>query len=109
MSKRKYSEIWTFYTPKEGENAANCNDCGKLLKTTGGSTRGLHVHLKTIHGIEIQKPEEQNVSKIKKQKATVEAKVSGNEKTLKAIVSRLIAKDGLSFRTIANSSNIIQI
>ena len=91
------SEIWTFFTSKEGENAANCNDCGKLIKTTGRSTKGMHVHLKAIHSIQIQKPEEPNAGEEKTQKKMVETAITGKEDTLEAVVSRLIAKDGLSF------------
>jgi len=57
----------------------------------------MHVHLKAIHGIQIQKPEETNAGKEKTQKKMVETAITGKEDTLEAVVSRLIAKDGLSF------------
>lgn len=38
--------------PQASDNlTAKCISCNKIIKTSGGSTSGLHTHLKTAHSI----------------------------------------------------------
>ena len=41
--------IWQYFLKHTVEEKAMCLNCKKVLKTIGGSTKGLHNHLKT-HG-----------------------------------------------------------
>ena len=42
-------DMETFFPGKAGQSA-KCKICSTILKATGGSTKGLHEHLKRIHG-----------------------------------------------------------
>ena len=47
--------IWIHYKRSSCGNLAECKICKRNLKCQGGSTKGLHVHLKSSHNIEILK------------------------------------------------------
>ena len=47
------AEIWQYFLRSESGKLAQCKVCKKVLKCDGGSTKGLHVHLKSTHQIEI--------------------------------------------------------
>jgi hypothetical protein len=43
------NSVWFYYLmEKSGKQIANCKKCCKEIKCGGGSTSGLHTHLKTI-------------------------------------------------------------
>lgn len=41
--------ILELFTSAEDKKSAKCKECGKMIKTLGGSTSDLHTHQKTIH------------------------------------------------------------
>ena len=47
------AEIWKHFLRSVCGKLAQCKACNKLLKCDGGSTKGLHVHLKSTHQIDI--------------------------------------------------------
>jgi len=47
-------DMGTFVREKAGQSA-KCKICSTILKATGGSTKGLHEHLKRIHGTNTMK------------------------------------------------------
>ena len=46
------AEIWQHFKRLQCSKLAECQICKKVIKYDGGSTKGLHVHLKTIHEME---------------------------------------------------------
>ena len=50
----KYS-VWFFFLKDEKGHIAKCKKCAKIIKTAGGSTSGLHTHLKTKHDVILRK------------------------------------------------------
>ena len=49
------AEIWQHFKRSQCSKLAECQICKKVIKCDGGSTKGLHVHLKTIHEIDVLK------------------------------------------------------
>ncbi|CAB4063780.1 unnamed protein product [Lepeophtheirus salmonis] len=73
----------------------------KVLKSTGGSTTGLFVHIKSVHNItETDLKTESEI--IKKQKTLTSFRTS-NPKSIEEEIVQLAVFDGFSFNCIANS------
>ena len=49
------AQIWTHYKRSNCGKFEECQICTKILKCDGGSTKGLHVHLKSVHNIDLMK------------------------------------------------------
>jgi len=47
--------IWEHFFREKAGQSAKCKICSTILKATGGSTKGLHEHLKRIHGTNAMK------------------------------------------------------
>lgn len=118
----KYSEfsssapIWKHYLRDKESETAMCKitTCKKILKISGGSTKGLHTHLQHIHNINVVTPATTSSSStsslienpVKKPRITNYFTTTKKSDNLPEILSRMIAKDGLSIHTICNSSDI---
>lgn len=46
---------WLYFKRDKDFGICQINDCGKHIKTAGGSTSGLHTHLRAIHNLNILK------------------------------------------------------
>jgi|GWRWMinimDraft_12_1066020.scaffolds.fasta_scaffold02566_2 HSP20 family molecular chaperone IbpA len=106
--------VWFHYMRDATGNLAQCKKCNKEIKTVGGSTKGLHTHLQTIHKIDLLKrptgdgeSSNEPVKPSKKSRVTISSFfVPKNDKSLAATVARLVAVDGLSFNVICTSVDI---
>ena len=45
--------VWQHFMRQKGGQAAKCKLCNSKLKTVGGSTKGLHEHLKRVHDVTV--------------------------------------------------------
>ena len=45
------TSVWSRFLKASDNLTAKCISCNKIIKTSGGSTSGLHTHLKTAHSI----------------------------------------------------------
>ena len=73
--------IWTHYKRSSCGNLPECNICKKNLKCHGGSTKGLHVHLKSC-------------------------RCHSGQYSLPAVLARMTACDGLSFKIFITSQDL---
>ena len=51
------TSVWSHYLKSADNLAAKCKKCGVILKTLGGSTKGLHTHLSTKHNLKVTSAE----------------------------------------------------
>ena len=51
----KKDGVWQYFQRENKGQCATCKLCKAVLKTVGGSTKGLHVHLVSKHDINILK------------------------------------------------------
>lgn len=49
------NSVWYYFTRTVEKDVATCKQCSKKIKAAGGSTSGLHNHLKSQHKINILK------------------------------------------------------
>lgn len=110
-----------FHRSDDGQTA-KCQICLKKLKTTGGSTTGLHTHLRTMHlniaavGDSTDEPSSTATSTtpstsvsleptttLKKRKLTDYFKSSDS---IEAVISRMTALNGASFRFFSESQDL---
>lgn len=56
------STVWKHFTRSIDKNSAVCSICQKSIRTQGGTTSGLHVHLKSKHNIVIPKDKIKGIS-----------------------------------------------
>ena len=54
VSQKFKSNVWTHFKLSRYSETAKCDICSALIKTKGGNTKGLHVHLKK-HSIVVAK------------------------------------------------------
>ena len=47
--------VWFYFLCEKLGQTAQCKQCSKILKTIGGFTKGLHIHLKTAHEMDLLK------------------------------------------------------
>ncbi|XP_017494881.1 PREDICTED: uncharacterized protein LOC108383020 [Rhagoletis zephyria] len=93
--------VWfNFLIADNGEPTAKCKTCDKVLKTNGGSTKGLLVHLQTHNIIKEAERDSQTKCKIPHYFSVK------NEDTFMAAVARLTALDGLPFSKFITSEEL---
>lgn len=129
--KRKANEsdsVWFYFlTEKNNGQTAKCRRCEAILKTKGGSTKGLITHLK-VHKIDLLdkrlKKESQDASNagtsklvvgntnnpLNKQKKIIDFLVlKKNDNSFEAVVARMTAVDGLPFSIFIKSPDLRQM
>lgn len=125
INKNNKTNIWSYYIRHgTGKDSAKCIECKKVLQTKGGSTSGLHSHLKTQHNINLLKKEvpvlaeaksSVSLSKVSKVNQSAKAGPGGVitnyfkqnvDESFPAVLSRLVAKDGLPFEKICTSYDL---
>lgn len=119
--------VWRYYWKAEDSQTAKCKLCKAVIKTTGRSTKGLHVHLKSKHKIDTKQDSEGSSNTAIVSSATSasasNSSASASECTtsrkrkitdhfekvdnsLEKKVSRMVSKDGLPFRIFCSSSDL---
>ena len=100
------AEIWQHFKRSKCGKLSECKICKKIIKCDGGSTKGLHVHLKTIHHIEILKRTSSET--ISKPKVNITGKLDLfiNDASLSAVMARMTACDGLSYNIFVTSFDL---
>lgn len=122
-TEKKNKTVWDFYTRK-GKDLAKCNICQKVLKAAGGSTSGLHSHIKSQHQVNLLKRAdrlEPDASSTLISSAHQGEKSSGTgssrntlayyfkrtvDDSLSAVISRMVARDGLPFQKFCRSFDL---
>ncbi|XP_050339106.1 uncharacterized protein LOC126765534 [Bactrocera neohumeralis] len=99
------SSTWFYFLISTSSEEAKCIKCNAVLKTKGGSTKGLHEHLK-VHGIKLCREATPTIAVPKKVAKITSHFSPKNEENIRAIMASLVAVDGLAFSTIAQSKQI---
>lgn len=121
FSFHKNEGAWEYFLRERLGQCAQCKLCKTVIKTIGGSTKGLHVHLETKHSINVRKrassalPAGESDDSTEKEKANIAKRVNtlDNYRVLKrddmsfpATISRMAACDGFPFLTFVNSKDL---
>lgn len=113
-SDNKKNLVWDHFT-RAGKDFAKCKLCKKTLKVAGGSTSGLHSHLKTQHNTNLLKRLQQeelvtvapSTSILQKQKNSISSYFKKDvDDSLAAVISRMATKDGVPFMKFCSSDDL---
>lgn len=116
----KKTGVWKYFLRSSDALSAKCTLCvNKVIKCGGGSTSGLRTHIRTQHAeclADIEKsavpvepgqgPSSQDASASKRRRPTSLDNYVLQKGSLQRTLARLTAKDELSFKTIAESTDI---
>ena len=114
----KKQGVWLHFLREKCGQSAQCKLCKTILKTVGGSTKGLHEHLKRRHDVTLKRKAEDDgeaLSEHPTPKARKTATSAGpmtkflldrNENTLQAVIARMTARDGLPFQVFTTSHDL---
>ena len=110
------NHVWFYFLRDKENQQVKCKKCGKVLKSTGGSTTCFHTHLKTRHNIVLLKRKLATdseastsavVQPLRKTKTVItDYFKKQRDNTLPAVLSRLVALDGLPFSLFITSSEL---
>uniref|UniRef100_A0A8D8TPQ5 BED-type domain-containing protein n=1 Tax=Cacopsylla melanoneura TaxID=428564 RepID=A0A8D8TPQ5_9HEMI len=127
----KKRTLWKYYE-KLNSDSAKCTICQNCISTKGRTTKGLSVHLKTIHKIDLdaEQPEQPQAQQAAQSAASmrpaqIECSASCSrlcdpidpkkrkitdffekENTMEQMVSRMVAKDGIALSTFCTSKDL---
>lgn len=121
----KITGIWKDFLRNDTGQKAKCKICCKVIKCTGGSTKGLHVHMQTMHGgkkkeqegrVEEAQVSEGNLSQPSSSKgpAPKKAKITSffppkEDLSLDATLGRMCSRDGIPFNLFCTSNDLRQL
>jgi len=116
------TSVWYYFLREKSCGVAKCNKCGKEIKASGGSTSGLHTHLRTSHQINLLKRNAfeatsssstagaVTTSEIKlfesRNKITTYFLKNEDDDTLPHVLAKLTSTDGLPFRVFTTSTEL---
>lgn len=117
------NSVWHYFLRgKINKHVGKCNlpRCGKVITCGGGSTSGMHAHLKTLHNIILAKKgavPETDIDSQKKNPNDGKPTYSGRgtisqyfdtkvDNSLPAVLSRLTSLDGITFNAICKSVDL---
>lgn len=123
------NSVWFYFLINKNKgDSAKCKRCSAILQTKGGSTKGLMTHLLKIHKVDLKSlrtnqettdldsPGASSSSAIvsqstldPKERKITEFIVSKREKTFEAVLARMTAVDGLSFRVFQTSVDLREL
>lgn len=112
------SSVWSNFLVAKDGNSAKCKRCPAILKTMGGSTKGLHTHLSSKHNIKIvsanvirttastsQASENLNTAPPPAKRKFYFTK-STNDDSLDDVLARMTALDGFPFSVFITSDDL---
>ena len=112
----KNEGIWQHFLREKQGQSAKCKLCKTVLKTVGGSTKGLHEHLKRMHDLSVLKRQKNNEESddppaAAKRKgptpgAMMKYMLDKSENSLQATIAHMTARDGLPFRPFVTSPDL---
>lgn len=108
------SLVWNYFVKDKNGLQAKCNNCGTVISTKGGNTKGLHTHVQTKHKVNLLKRnnyagnstvETEKLDK-KKELMTAYFGIDNEVPTLENILARMTAKDLIPFATFTTSEDL---
>jgi len=113
----KTDGVWQHFLREKNGQSAQCKLCKvkTTLKTIGGSTKGLHEHLRRVHEVTVLKRKAELESATANEDKPKRGAFGGsmlsfivrkNDNTLPATLARMTARDGLPFRVFVTSSDL---
>lgn len=109
------TSVWTHFLVAKDSKTAQCKYCPAILKTLGGSTKGLHTHLSTKHDKKVitvrlssstsQSGDCEEPPLLKRKNISLDDYFVKTE-TLDDVLARMTALDGFSFSVFVTSKDL---
>lgn len=113
FSFHKCEGAWEYFLRERMGQCAQCKICKSTIKTVGGSTKGLHVHLETKHKINVRKRPSEKGDETENEMPAKSANtldkygfLAPDDLSLPATLARMAACDGIPFQTFAKSNDL---
>ena len=103
------TSIWYYFLKAANGNTAKCKQCNAVLKTLGGSTKGLHTHLMAKHNKKVNNANTSNLPEteiLPKKRKISNYFIPFEKSSLDAVLARMTALDGLSFNLFVKSHDL---
>nr|CAI5846274.1 unnamed protein product [Callosobruchus analis]CAI5870182.1 unnamed protein product [Callosobruchus analis] len=112
------TSVWFYFLQGVTGETAKCKNkkCNRVLKTKGGSTKGLHTHLSSVHKTSLSLASTSTASDtasrnpcpvpVKKQRKIHEFADLKCDYSLDAMLARMTALDGIPFRLFISSQDL---
>lgn len=107
--------VWNYFLRGTKNQVAKCIQCKQILKILGGCTTPMHTHLRAKHNKILNKRKIDNDSSVagasavnlnRKSKTLKDFYNSKVDESFAAVISRMVASDGLSFRVFCTSDDL---
>ena len=104
------NSLWFYFKKVSEKDIAVCTQCTKKIKTAGGSTSGLHSHLKSQHKINLLKRDQEKIVESfnvidSEPKITCYFKKTIDD-SFPALLARMTALDGIPFIKFCKSQDL---
>lgn len=106
------TSVWSYFLVAKDGNSAKCKRCPAILKTLGGSTKGLHTHLSSKHNIKVisastsQDSENLNTAPPPAKRKLDDYFTKSADDSLDDVLARMIALDGFPFSVFITSDDL---
>lgn len=106
------SSVWSHFMVAKDGKTAQCKHCPAILKTLGGSTKGLHTHLSSKHDMKVVTPMPSSSAGHSGEEPPLKRKISSvadyfvKTDTLDDVLARMTAIDGLPFSVFVTSKDL---
>lgn len=106
------TSVWSYFLVAKDGNSAKCKRCPAILKTLGGSTKGLHTHLSSKHNIKVisastsQDTENLNTAPPPAKRKLDDYFTKSADDSLDDVLARMIALDGFPFSVFITSDDL---
>lgn len=106
------TSVWSYFLVAKDGNSAKCKRCPAILKTLGGSTKGLHTHLSSKHNIKVisastsQDSEKLNTAPPPAKRKLDDYFSKSADDSLDDVLARMIALDGFPFSVFITSDDL---
>lgn len=106
------TSVWSYFLVAKDGNCAKCKRCPAILKTLGGSTKGLHTHLSSKHNVKVisastsQDSENLNTAPPPVKRKLDDYFTKSADDNLDDVLARMIALDGFPFSVFITSGDL---
>lgn len=106
------TSVWSHFLVAKDGNSAKCKRCPAILKTLGGSTKGLHTHLSSKHNVKVisastsQDSENLNTAPPPAKRKLDNYFTKSAADNLDDVLARMIALDGFPFSVFITSDDL---
>lgn len=108
VERTNQNSVWKYFYKEKNSQLTMCKLCSKEIKCSGGSTSGMHTHMKTVHNETTTNKRKADSSEtiIKSPVKITQYFTKIEDNSLEACVSRMVALDGFAYSKFVTSMDL---